>query len=220
MLQGQRSGPPGTPFAFETKFGWVLSGKIDTSVIPSIAASHLMTTESSDDILRKFWEIEECPRDVSSYSPEERAVVQHFSQSYQRNEDGRFIVPLPRNPQAKPLGESRSSAVRRFLSLERALHSRNHFDEFALVMNEYMNLKHAEIVPESDLLKPVQETFYLPMHAVSKEDSTTTKLRIVFDASAKSSSGVSLNDSLLVGPTVHPSLIDVLLLFRTHRIAL
>ncbi len=42
----------------------------------------------------------------------------------------------------------------------------------------------------------------------------------MFDASAKSSSGVSLNDTLLVGPTVHTPLIDVLLRFRSHRIAL
>ena len=42
----------------------------------------------------------------------------------------------------------------------------------------------------------------------------------MFDASAKSSTGVSLNDVLLVGPTIHPSLVDVLLRFRLHRIAL
>ena len=36
----------------------------------------------------------------------------------------------------------------------------------------------------------------------------------------KASSGVSLNDLLLVGPTVHPPLLDVLLRFRLHRIAL
>ena len=42
----------------------------------------------------------------------------------------------------------------------------------------------------------------------------------MFDASAKSSSGVSLNHLLLVGPTVHSPLIDVLLRFRFHRIAL
>ena len=42
----------------------------------------------------------------------------------------------------------------------------------------------------------------------------------MFDASCKSSSGVSLNDTLLVGPTVHPPLIDVLLRFHSHRIAL
>ena len=58
------------------------------------------------------------------------------------------------------------------------------------------------------------------MHVVYKDSSTTTKTRAVFDASAKSSSGVSLNDTLLVGPTVHPPLLDVLLHFRTYRIAL
>ncbi len=42
----------------------------------------------------------------------------------------------------------------------------------------------------------------------------------MFDASAKSSSGVSLNYTLLVRLTVHPPLIDVLLRFRFHRIAL
>ena len=52
------------------------------------------------------------------------------------------------------------------------------------------------------------------MHAVRKES------RAVFDASTKSSTGVSLNDILLVGPTVHSPLVDVLLRFRLHRIAL
>ncbi len=87
-------------------------------------------------------------------------------------------------------------------------------------MEEYIEMKHAETVPVVDLQKPSNSVFYLPMHAMRKEQSTTTKIRAVFDASAKSFSGVSLNDTLLVGPTVHPSLIDVLLYFRTHRIAL
>ena len=55
---------------------------------------------------------------------------------------------------------------------------------------------------------------------VQKESSATTKVRAVFDASAKSTTNVSLNDTLLVGPTVHSPLIDVLLRFRLHRVAL
>ena len=78
-------------------------------------------------------------------------------------------------------------------------------------MEEYFLMKHAELIPALALEKPPQEVFYLPMHAVRKESSATTKLRIVFDASAKSSSGILLNDTLLVGPTVHPLLTDVLL---------
>ena len=87
-------------------------------------------------------------------------------------------------------------------------------------MEEYFENNHAEPVPAEDLKKPASEVFYLPMQVVFKESSSTTKVRAVFDASAPSSSGVSLNDLLLVGPTVHSSLIDVLLRFRSHRIAL
>ena len=48
---------------------------------------------------------------------------------------------------------------------------------------------------------------------------TMTRVRAVSNASAKSASGVSLNDFLMVGLTVHPSIADVLLRFRFHRIA-
>ena len=59
----------------------------------------------------------------------------------------------------------------------------------------------------------------MPMHSVIKESSTTTKLRVVFDASAKSSTGISLNDTLQVGPTINPSLTDILIRFRKSKVA-
>ena len=87
-------------------------------------------------------------------------------------------------------------------------------------MDEYFQSGHAEEVPAADYEKPVHEVFYLPIHCVHKESSTTTKVRAVFDASAKTLTGISLNETLLVGPTVHSTLIDVLLRFRLHRVAL
>ena len=87
-------------------------------------------------------------------------------------------------------------------------------------MQEYLDMSHAEPVPITDLEKPEKDVFCLPMYAVKKEYSITTKSQAVFDALAKSSTGVSLNDLLLVGPTVHSSLIDVLIRFRLHRVAL
>ena len=60
----------------------------------------------------------------------------------------------------------------------------------------------------------------MPVHVVYKTSSSMTKMRAIFDGSALSSTGVSLNDMLLVGPTVHPPLLDVILRFRWHRIAL
>ena len=164
--------------------------------------------------------MEESHKNSSNLSPEERAVVKHFKESHTCARNGSFTVPLPKNPQAKSLSESRSQAVRRFLSLERSLHARNQYQEFSDVMEEYFEMGHAEAVPIADLQKSPKEVFYLPMHVVRKEQSTTTKVRAVFDASAKSSTGISLNDTLLVGPTVHAPLLDVLLRFRTHRVAL
>ena len=122
-------------------------------------------------------------------------------------------------PGSKPLGESRSQAVRRFLTFERSLHHKGLFPEFKAVIDEYFDMGHAEPVPASDSEKSPHSVFYLPMHVVVKQSSSTTKVRAVFDASAKTSTGVSLNDTLCVGPTVHSSLVDVLLRFRLHRVA-
>ena len=57
-------------------------------------------------------------------------------------------------------------------------------------------------------------------HAVIKESSSTTKLRVVFDASAKTTSGVSLNDCLTIGPALFPNITDILIRFRTYAVAL
>ena len=118
--------------------------------------------------------------------------MQHIQTNNYHDEIGRFVVPLPRKPAAKPLGESRSQAVQRFLSLEHSLHCKGQFTDFNTVMQEYFDIKHAESVPTVDLNKPAESVFYLPMHAVRKESSATTKIRAVFDTSAKSFTSVSL----------------------------
>ena len=56
---------------------------------------------------------------------------------------------------------------------------------------------------------------FMPMHGITKETSTTTKLRVVFDASAKTSSG-NLNNILLRGPTQYPLNSTVLIKFHQH----
>ena len=63
-------------------------------------------------------------------------------------------------------------------------------------------------------------SFYLAMHTVVKQSSMTTKLRIVFDASACSTSGRSLNDILLPGLSVYPHIMDQILKFRIHTIGM
>ena len=71
-------------------------------------------------------------------------------------------MSLPKKPYAPPLGESRSHAVRRFLSLERTLRAKDEFETFDSVMQEYLDVKHAELVPTADLEKPTHSVFTVP----------------------------------------------------------
>ena len=138
MRQGRRTGVPGSPTAFETDFGWVIAGQTTiSSGKQDIASHHSTMMVTGDELLQRFWEVEENPRSQCNFSPEEQSVVKHFMENHHRSSDGRFVVPLPKKPQVKPLGESRSQAVRRFLSLERSLISKGQSDEFQSVMKIY-----------------------------------------------------------------------------------
>ena len=58
-----------------------------------------------------------------------------------------------------------------------------------------------------------------PNIAVIRKDKSTTKLRIAYDVSAKST-GCSLNECLHKGPKFDQKVLDILLRFRTYPIAL
>ena len=79
-----------------------------------------------------------------------------------------------------------------------------------------------EKIPEAEIPIASSKTFYLPHHCVLKESSPTTKLRVVFDASAKTASRVSLNDNLMLSPKTQKDLLEILIRFRFrfHKVAL
>ena len=103
LLQGRRIGPAGSPVALETKFGWVLAGSLDAPLPTHTITSHHVTI-TGDEVLQKFWEIEEQPNKSSNLTIEEKMVVQHFAQNHYQNEGRTFVVPLPRNPNSKSIG--------------------------------------------------------------------------------------------------------------------
>ncbi|XP_044580471.1 uncharacterized protein LOC123262367 [Cotesia glomerata] len=82
-------------------------------------------------------------------------------------------------------------------------------------MNEYINLGHMVHVPDDS-----GPGYYMPHHPIIKTSSTTTKVRVVFDASAKTDKGISLNEVLLTGPTIQDNLFTILLRFRTFVYAM
>ena len=77
-------------------------------------------------------------------------------------------------------------------------------------------MKHSELVPVEDISKPDSETYYSLMHgAVGTKYNYQAE-----DASAKSTSGHSLNDVLLSGPVLYPLLTNILKFFCQYSIGM
>ncbi|GFW18179.1 DUF1758 domain-containing protein [Trichonephila clavipes] len=169
--------------------------------------------------IAKFWEVESIP-DASNLSEEDQRVEKFYLDHTRRNRDGRYVVSLPfKNDNA--LGDSKVQAKRRLFSLEKRLQANPELrDRYVKFMQDYEHLGHMQLVPNSELSKPSSKCFYLPHFGVVREQSETTKLRVVFDASAKTDSNLSLNDILHTGPKLQNELFNILLKFRCHRIAL
>ncbi|XP_050521711.1 uncharacterized protein LOC126894616 [Daktulosphaira vitifoliae] len=83
-------------------------------------------------------------------------------------------------------------------------------------MQDYLSRGHMEVVED----EKDTGVYYLPHHAIVKLSSTTAKTRVVFDGSATSSSGVSLNDITMRGPTVQSDLYSIILCYRLHSVVL
>ncbi len=147
-------------------------------------------------------------------------VQEHFVSNHVFLSQGLYQVTLPRKADAPVLGESRSQALRRLKTNEQSLLKKGKWQQFQDVVKEYMDLGHAEPVPDNELKLPDSQVYYMPMHSMVKQSSSTTKLRVVFDASAKTSSGHFFNGTLAVGPTLYPPITDILMKFRTYPIAL
>jgi len=146
---------------------------------------------------------------------QERLCEEHFLSNVQIFPDQRLMVRLPFADNPRELGKTLALAQRRFSSLERRLERDPAMLEgYVSFMVEYERLNH---MTEVQLSSVPRNHYFIPHHCVLKPDSSTTKLRVVFDASAPSSTGKSLNNILRVGPTVQSDLLSILLRFRTHR---
>ncbi len=164
------------------------------------------------------WNVEESP--VNLETDEERQALEHFNCTHFRTEEGRYVVSLPKKNVSLSLGCSREQAVKRYRQNQYSLVKKGSYSDFTKALMEYEEMDHAEPVPAEDLSRPAAEVYYLPAHGVVKASSTSTKLRVVFDASARTTSGTSLNDILLTGPNLYPMLTNVVLSFRMHPIGM
>lgn len=211
--------------AQQTIFGWVLGGKLSnvynlkTTLQNHNTVLQLPREVEIDKTLRSFWETEEIKLNSIS-SEEEEYCEKYFHDTTIKSSDGRYIVRLPFKHNSPLLGSSLQMAIKRFISVERRLKGNIDMQKsYVAFIDEYKALNHMTLVKQEDQFKP-NNTYYLPHHSVVKESSSTTKVRVVFDASCPTTTGVSLNEVLHIGPTIQPTLFSTLMRFRTHAICL
>ena len=227
------------PVAVSSKFGWVLSGQSELTNAKGVRQEESLTSlvissrtkdflgdsvpqnDQLVDSLRRFWETETigiADGDDRTASPVPNDFIEDIAfdgQNYQ--------VGLPWKGSSFPVSNGYDTCSRRLQSLHRKLQAD------PVLLNEYHKIICDQL--EADIIERVPEPpdasseetciNFLPHHPVIRRDKDTTKVRVVYDGSAKGSNdGRSLNDCLETGPNFTPHVFDILVKFRWNAIGI
>ena len=199
------------PCAQYTKLGYVLFGPAHTGKgnnSDNLASFHIKVDESKlEEVMQRFWQLEEATPTANVHDNCDSL----FRNTHTRLESGRYEVQLLFKENSEALGGSYNSALQQFLRMEkRLINSPEIYEKYRGFMAEYEQLGHMEKVKSDS----PHDGYYIPHHAV------TTKFRVVFNASSRTTTGISLNDTQLVGPFIQDSLLNILFRFRRYQVAL
>ena len=140
-----------------------------------------------------------------------------------RHNGQRYEVELPFKDDCLPIPDNYNLCYNRLKSMHFKLSKTpDILREYENIIQEQLAAGIIENIPNqsSEDLND-EDVHYLPHHGVIRQNRETTKLRIVYDGSAKSpGQQLSLNDCLPTGPNYIPQLADVLARFRWHRMAI
>ena len=221
FMTGETVQGRGGRVAVNTTLGWVLSGPAETTgqrkSTVSLVTTHTLradgiTTQELDNTLQSFWQLESLGIQEPSNS-----VSDQFASTIHM-EGGRYEVSLPWRECHDPLPDNYDLSRRRLYGLVRRL------KQTPVILREYDAILHEQL--DKGIIERVEDSsetpgmiHYWPHHAVIRQDKETTKVKVVYDASARSN-GPSLIDCLHTGPKFNQKILEILLRFRSYPIAL
>lgn len=224
LLKGQIKIPNG-PLLQETMFGYTIGGNVcnqnynsNEQLVSNLA---ICDSKKLEDVMEQFWFSESVPQAVSKNKT--CSEFQKAEKCLVKLENNKFCVDMPLTSKISELqlGDSFSVAFQRFLALERKFkNDKFYLEKYKNFINEYLALGHAREVDIGIYDIHCGSVYFLAHHAVFNDESLTTKIRVVFDGSMKSRSGVSVNDVMLNGPVLQSELFDILILWRTFPFTL
>ena len=223
------------PVAIQSKSGWLLSGSMDLIQVSDATCTHLILASPSvttipevwdpvQNMLRKFWDTESI-----GVLDTDHALTDEFLNCVQFC-NNHYEVLLSWKERHYDLPNYFT------ISLNHLRHLQHKFLRDPDLLTEYNRIIQEQLqkglFEQVDTPLPGQfekytinergeSVHYLPHHAVIRKERATTKICIVYDGSAKlNDSEASLNECLQTGPNLIPRLFEVLIGFRTHRIAI
>ena len=140
-------------------------------------------------------------------------VLRDFKESVARKQDGRHVVGSPWIPGATLTNTNEALSRKRLANMERRL-SRNEKlkGEYGGIIEEQLR---AGIIEEAPQIPSGERVFYMPHKPIVKQSAVTTKVRMVFGASAKPQSlTCSINDCMFTGPPLQQLLWDMMVRVR------
>uniref|UniRef100_A0A1I7VRE3 DUF1758 domain-containing protein n=1 Tax=Loa loa TaxID=7209 RepID=A0A1I7VRE3_LOALO len=155
--------------------------------------------------LKKFWKLEMIGIHESPLADDDDRAIKHFEQT---------ITSLK---QMGDINNNYGLCIGRLENLVKRLQLRSLLHLYDTIIKDQLQIGIIEEVPPNDEAGIIH---YLPHHEVLTPSKTTTKLRIVYDASARQKGLKSLNEVLYRGPVILPHLVGVLLRFRSMKIVI
>ena len=224
------------PVALSSKLGWLLSGPLDSHRDTVVTQSHLVLNGDFIDqpsslgsdalitMLHRFWNTES----IGILEEESDKATPAFLEEMLFKQN-RYEVGLPWKEDHPEIPDHYTVCLNRLRFLQRKLlKSPELLHEYDSIIRDQVEKGIVEPVTEVTGNNPEpckfanssQPVHYLPHHCVIRRDKQTTKLRIVYNGSAKAKSEtVSLNVCLKTGPNLIPKLFDILIRFRWHAVA-
>ena len=214
--------------AQDTVFGWMLSGtyqneKMSGKITNQNPQVRMLFCQTATEV-NTMWDLDSIGIKGKSEIESECSIEEKFMNTF--NEaitfgDGRYEVSLPWKSEdhKNMIVNNVRQAEMRLQSLQKRLCRTPELRQ--AYQQVFVDLEADGIIEEVNLDQlPDNPVFYLPHRPVVREASLSTKVRPVFDASAKGDNGVSLNDCMTIGPKLLPDLFAVLLRFRRWQFGL
>ena len=143
---------------------------------------HVYLDDNIDLQLQKFWEIEQIAK-PPSLSAEDKSEKVYCALTF-RELSGRFSVPLPFRHSNPQFMDTYSQASYRFQMLEnRFLKNSELHKKYVDFMQDYLDCGHMSLVPQNEFNNFF--AYYIVHHAVFKNQSSGSTIRVVFDASLR-----------------------------------